>query len=125
MIRTNTKLTLLNQKLNLESASHHISELVKRIQNTLQLSCLEEPVHDLDAISNPNAVAISKDIIDISDSKPLIISGKVIALYGSILVLENNGLQYMVSLKKLIGHKIRISNDIQSINFEPKQISLF
>ena len=53
------------------------------------------------------------------------ISGKFTGLYGDILVVENGQKQFMLSLKKIIGHRVELTDDIESLSFEPQQISLF
>ena len=125
VIRTDVKLGLLYQKIDSNDVQKRLYQIIDNIEKSINTSCLREEVTDLNHIHNPENIEINKDIIDISKLKPLVISGKAIALFGSILVLENSPLQYMVSLKKVIGHKINLSSKIQTINFEPKQVKLF
>ena len=60
-----------------------------------------------------------------SDGDERKISGKFIGLYGDILVVENGQNQFMLALKKIIGHGIELADSIEDVDFDPQQISLF
>ena len=64
-------------------------------------------------------------IIDVSEHTDGKISGKCLGLYGDIVLFENEGQQFMCSLKKLISYKVIFSEREEKVDFEPQQISMF
>jgi len=125
VIRKKTKSDLINFKIDPIKLEKQVTEAKEKINAGLDVSCENSKVHFLDQYYNPLEKVITKDIIDLSENKPLMISGKIIGLFGSILVLENQGHQFKVLLGKLIGHRVIISDTVETIHFEPTQAKLF
>lgn len=101
------------------------SALMDQIDPLFQTKANRERIYDMDVFYNPNGVQLATTIIDVSEHSEGKISGKCIGLYGDLVVFENNGQQFMCSLKKLVSYKVSFSNSIERMDFEPQQISLF
>jgi hypothetical protein len=64
-----------------------------------------------------------QNLVDVAKNNN--ISGNCIGMVGSVLVAEQNGLQYTLPLGKLTGYRCNLSYDITKNNAEPHQVSLF
>lgn len=64
-----------------------------------------------------------RDVVDMGARG--VISGKVVACVGSILVVENEGELLGLSIKKVLGYKARISDEIEAVELPERQASLF
>jgi hypothetical protein len=53
------------------------------------------------------------------------ISGRVIGMLGSTLLVEQNGQQYGLGLSDLTGYRVTISDSTEQNNHQPQQASLF
>ena len=65
----------------------------------------------------------ARDIIDAAKND--YISGRCIGMIGSVLVVEQDGLQYTLPLSKLIGFACTLGRDVIQNKAEPHQASLF
>lgn len=64
-----------------------------------------------------------QDLVDISKNNR--ISGSCLGMVGSVLVAEQDGLQYSLPLGKLTGYRCTLSYDVAKNEAEPHQVSLF
>jgi hypothetical protein len=64
-----------------------------------------------------------QDIVEISNSDS--ISGICVGMIGSVLVMEQDGLQYTLPLAKLTGYNAALSYDVTKNDAAPHQASLF
>jgi hypothetical protein len=64
-----------------------------------------------------------QDLVDITSGDS--ISGACIGMIGSVLVMEQDGLQYTLPLSKLTGYKATLSYDVVKNDAAPHQASLF
>lgn len=64
----------------------------------------------------------SSQLVHVSDHR---ISGNVLGLLGSALIVEQNNAPFYLGLTPFIGCKLRISQTEQPNSFQPKQIGLF
>lgn len=119
------KRTLLNTKLDFTSAKVEFYSLMDRIDEILSAKSNRERIFDLEEFYNPERNKLHLTIIDVSDHVESKISGKCLGLYGDILLFENDGQQFMCSLKKLISYKVTFTEEEEKVNFEPQQASLF
>lgn len=119
------KRSLLTIELDFDMAKSEFETLYNQIDAILPVRCNRVRALDLEAHFNPYGINLGGTLIDVSDHADGKISGKCIALYGDILVFENDGRQFMCSLKKLISYKVAFTDKIESMDFEPQQISLF
>lgn len=119
------KRTILAYSLDVSGARKVLNELISEIQERLSPMCHTDRFYTLDHVYNPRAASLNNTIIDLSDGDERKISGKFIGLYGDILVVENGQNQFMLALKKIIGHGIELADSIEDVDFDPQQISLF
>jgi hypothetical protein len=119
------KRSILTYALDESGAKSALVDLIKRIQEKLSVTCHHDRIDSLDSSYNPNSIVLNNTIIDLSDEVEKKISGAFIGLYGDILVVENGSNQFMLSLKKIIGHRVEFTDRIEKVSFEPQQISLF
>ncbi|MFK7786247.1 MAG: DUF2797 domain-containing protein [Crocinitomicaceae bacterium] len=119
------KRSLLNLRLDFSAAKKELFTLMNQIDSTLPNKCNRERIIDMEQFYNPSRTVLSSTIIDVSEHVDGKISGKCFALYGDIVLFENNGQRFMCSLKKLISHKVMFTIGEEKVDFEPQQISLF
>jgi hypothetical protein len=119
------KRSLLNVKVNFESAKMELNEVMTRIDSLLPIRCNRERIYEMDDYFNPEKRKLDGTLIDVSEHPDGKISGRFLGLYGDVMVVQNGGIQFMCSLKKLISYRISFSEMEERMNFEPQQISLF
>jgi hypothetical protein len=81
-----------------------------------------EPMH-LDSYFLANNSLHPQDLVDISKNNA--ISGNCLGMVGSVLITEQDGLQYSLPLGKLTGRNCTLSYAVAKNNAEPHQVSLF
>lgn len=118
------KRSILTYRVNEQQANMEINTVIQKIESQLNVACNHE-IHFLDKVYNPGNVVLGSTIIDLTDLPEQKISGSFVGLYGDILVTQNNDKQFMYSLKKMISHKIHLSDTVESLDFKPQQIALF
>lgn len=116
------------------------AQLKKRIHHEQAIAILKSLTEDINKFSDPPVTtplyssldenylhknAVSTSVIDVTDERPLQVSGTGSGLIGDILIFENAGQQFMVSLKKFMGHQILFDEVIIRQSFAPTQTSLF
>lgn len=120
-LQIRNKLALLSKKYDPATAINELQEVAKSIANQHQIDIKNVPEY-LDkyyfAQNQPQS-----DFIDLSKQQQ--ISGKCIGMIGGILFFEQDGQHFSLSLSKLKGYRINISDLIQKNQHEPVQASLF
>ncbi len=116
---------LLSAKLDFNSAKAEFYSLMNQIDSVLPNKSNRERIYDMEAYYNPENIRLMSTIIDVSEHTDGKISGKCLGLFGDIVLFENEGQQFMCSLKKLISYKVIFSEDEEKVDFEPQQISMF
>ena len=119
------KRSLLNIELNVPQAKHELLALIDQIDKVVPKKANREIIFSMEHYYNPGTVRLNSTIIDVSENTEGKISGKCLGLYGDIVLFENEGQQFMCSLKKLISYKVSFSKDVERMSFEPQQTSLF
>jgi len=119
------KRSILTYEIDADKARNSLETLIGRIQEQLGLALHTDRIFLKDSVYNPDTVPLSQNIIDLSEEKEKKISGSFLALFGDILVVHNDGKQFMYSLKKIIGLKIEFSEGEEKLDFQPQQITLF
>jgi len=119
------KRDLLTVKLDETAVCGEFTEIMDQADALFPNKVNRDRIYSMDAFYNPNGVSLNSTVIDVSEHSEGKISGKCFGLYGDILLFENGGQQFMCSLKKFISHAISFSKDIEKMDFEPQQISLF
>ena len=99
--------------------------LIDQIDKVVPKKANREIIFSMEHYYNPGTVRLNSTIIDVSENTEGKISGKCLGLYGDIVLFENEGQQFMCSLKKLISYKVSFSKDVERMSFEPQQTSLF
>lgn len=118
------KRSILTYRIKEQEANKEINTVIERIESQLNVACKHE-IYSLDKVYNPSNIALDSTIIDLTELDEQKISGEFIGLYGDILVMRNNDKQFMYSLKKMISHKVHLSDTVESLDFRPQQIALF
>ena len=81
-----------------------------------------QPVH-LDPYYIGNAALQPQNIIDVAKNKS--ISGDCIGMIGSVLIANQDDMQYALPLSKLTGYQLSLSYDTTKNEAAPHQVSLF
>jgi hypothetical protein len=122
--RGDSKRQLLSEPLKNDKILIRLDDTRKKIENYLNSKTVQSENFDLNEYYLRNET-LSKNIIDVSNESPLIISGLGIGLIGDTLIFKNGNQQFMVSLKKIQSHQISFISTMTKQNFKPVQISLF
>lgn len=62
-------------------------------------------------------------LVDVSTNH--VLSGSCIGMIGSVLITEQDGLQFSLPLSKYTGYRCTISPDVATNQYKPQQVSLF
>lgn len=116
---------ILNANLSFNAAQTDFRSLMDQIDTVIRTPSNREGMYDMEAFYNPNGIKLATTIIDVSEHEDAKISGKCIGLFGDILLFENGAQQFMFSLKKMVSYKISFSEQVEEVDFEPQQISMF
>lgn len=119
------KRSILTYKLDATSAMESLSKLIQSIEGRLGVLLHSDRIYNMEPTYNPSGTHLNQTIIDLSQDNEMKISGKFIALYGDILVVENDNKQFMYSLKKMIGYQVELTEGFEKLDFQPQQISMF
>lgn len=119
------KRDVLTIRLDENAVQSELSGLMNQIDELFSNKVNRDDVYNMDQFFNPSSVTLSATIIDVSEHSEGKISGKCLGLYGDLVLFENNGQQFMCSLRKLISYKVSFSEQVEKMDFEPQQTSLF
>jgi hypothetical protein len=110
-----TKRRLLNTPFDVSRARVVLQEFVERLN--IDLSVSEKSIVDLTG-DYLGAHELEPPLLDLTDDEPVQISGRGLGMIGDILVMRQGQQQFMLSLKRAIGHMI----DIDPVE-KPNQIA--
>lgn len=119
------KRDVLTIQLDEKAVLSELIRLMNQIDELFTEKVNRERLFNMDVFFNPSGVSLSTTIIDVSEHPEGKISGTCLGLYGDLVLFENGGQQFMCSLKKLISYKVSFSNQLEKMEFEPQQTSLF
>jgi hypothetical protein len=125
-LRGETKRALLNKQFDIEEAAAELRRARSAIGARLGVETEEKEIIDL----MPAYIGrgrLDPALTDVSESAPLRISGRGVGIIGDVLVTEQAGRQFMVSLKKFIAHVVAISDleEQNAVQPAPVQRTLF
>lgn len=122
-----TKRKLFTLLFDFNNAKRELNELKETINNNQFFSFIS----DKNEVINLQQYYLGKNklgtsIIDITENKPLIVSGVVHGVIGDMLIVKQDELYFMCSLKKMNSHIVEINDKIKPYKFKkPQQTSLF
>jgi hypothetical protein len=125
-VKIGKKMQLLNQHFSYDDAMIELKRAKNIITEKLSIDFEDHENVDLSAYYYNNGTVL-KNLINVSDETPLIISGTCLGMVGDALIMEQSNIQFMASLKKYVSHIIQI-DDFEQLNKytpETEQISLF
>lgn len=128
-VKTGVKLKLLESKFNFSKAKKSLLDARSKIENSQKI-CFEknQPIN-LCVFYSKNGEIPSGEIIQAEDcrqeDKKIAFSGILKSQIGYILTAEQQGENIAIPLRKFIGYKIKISEDITEIKLPERQSSLF
>jgi len=107
VVRSARKRSSLNERIDLQRARRALEQTRSRVAEVCGLRPATLEVHDLTA-EYLGTHALDLPITDLSDERPRSITGVGIGMVGDVLVTEESGRQFMISIKELIGSVIQI-----------------
>ncbi|MFT5779867.1 MAG: hypothetical protein ACI837_002826 [Crocinitomicaceae bacterium] len=119
------KRSIISSALNEQLAKESLISLIDKIEVELKIPCQHGLIYGFDQIYNPSGIKLKHTILDLTEEKGKKISGKFVGLYGDLLIVENDQKQFMFSLKKMIAHQVEMIDSLESVDFQPQQITLF
>ncbi|MDR0591516.1 MAG: DUF2797 domain-containing protein [Candidatus Nomurabacteria bacterium] len=102
-------------------AASQLKTAKHRIDSELGVTLGSDEVIDLNRFYGDTTSL--KNLNDMSEQG--VISGKILACVGSILIAENDGEKLLLPIKKFVGYNATISDGVKSVELAPKQFSLF
>ncbi len=121
VIQVATKKKLLRNTIDFREGRTQLEELTTSVLESFP-NLNRGKVQTMDQAYFMSALA-NHHLIDQAESGK--ISGVPVALIGDILISDNNGQLFMLSLKKWIGHSVLLTHVRESIDFHPQQTALF
>jgi hypothetical protein len=122
IIKLNKKIEILeNSQYDSEHAARQLRAAKKRIDDEVGVTFESDEVVNLDDFYGDTTSL--KDLNDMSGQS--MISGKIQACVGSILIADNDGEKLILPLKKFIGYQVGISSEVAQVELASKQFSLF
>ncbi len=121
-ITSTIKRKLLNTYFDYQDADQEIRKIRNYIATELHIEIEQTEIHNLQNYYIQN-YSLDSNIVDVSKEKPLYISGKGIGMIGDILIVEQGGRQFMVSIKLFVSHLIRITDQIKEHLAAPIQMA--
>lgn len=106
------------------TGEEELARLKTRISQELNPEVRSDTPKNLEDDYNPGRTSLVTTLVDVTDDEDTV-SGRFVALYGDILVVENGGQQFICSLKKWTAHVIEVSSEVNPMRFAPQQTSLF
>jgi hypothetical protein len=117
-VRGSRKRQLLNVPFRLASAEQTLRVTRERLAEKCKLEFGSAPLHDLTR-DYLGAASLDLCITDLSGEAAPAISGVGVGMIGDILVVEDGGRQYMLSLKDLIGRVVTLEHLVRANRRRP------
>ena len=111
-VRSKKKRALLNEPLDLERTLQLLGQLRAEAEAALSLPPLNAPICDLHRVYLGDHPLLLP-LVDLTDATPALVSGTFLGLVGDILIATQDGRQYMLALKHLLGHTLEISETLR------------
>jgi hypothetical protein len=111
-LRAARKRNLVNEPFDRARAERVLLESRKRVEETCETRPLPFAVHDFSA-DYLGSYALDLPVTDLTDESPISISGRGVGLIGDVLVVEESGRQFMVSVKELVGRVVTIEPTVR------------
>ena len=121
-VRTETKLKLLEQVFDFETSKKRLAAAHDRITKSLGIDFNCE-IKALDKFYSNRQ--LTTDFAFLPQNLAAVISGKIIALVGSFLFLENDQDTIVVNTKDLVGYNFELSDKIIKVKLPDFQPRLF
>lgn len=118
VLRGSRKRSLVNEPFDPARAERTLFELRQRIEGVCSVRPLPFAVHDFSA-DYLGSHTLDLPVTDLSDEKPLSISGNGVGLIGDVLIVEESGRQFMVSVKDLVGSIVLIEAAVRRNTKKP------
>ncbi|HEY3593561.1 MAG TPA: DUF2797 domain-containing protein [Polyangiaceae bacterium] len=111
-VRGSRKRALVNEPLDAERGAHTLAELRQRVEDVCQVRALPLDVHDCtrDYLGDHK---LDLPVTDLTDEKPASISGVAVGMIGDILVVEDSGRQFMLSVKEFFGSVVTLEETVR------------
>ena len=116
------KIEVLDEEtFDFDVAEKRLLEVESRIEKELRVEFENHDVINCDTYYGDTGGL--RDLYDMSETA--MISGKIRACIGSLLVMENWGSLLVLPLKKFVGYRMELSSVAERIELAPKQVGLF
>jgi len=126
-LSSSAKRRLLNERFDRESAFEELRDTRSRLASVvtgIAAHSSDEPC-DLSAFQG-NTMAIRLPILDLSETRPLVASGRGLCLIGEILLVAQKSITFMIALKQMISYTVVIDfEETANTNAPAQQTSLF
>jgi hypothetical protein len=109
VVRAARKRAFLNEPFDPLRARQTLEETRRRVEQVCDLAPAPFSVHDFTA-DYLGAHTLDLPVTDLTDERPLSISGRGVGLVGDVLLVEESGRQFMLSVKDLIGRAVEIES---------------
>jgi hypothetical protein len=107
VVRSARKRAFLNEPFDPLRARQTLEETRKRVEQMCHLEPTPFSAHDFTA-DYLGAHRLDLPVTDLTEERPLSISGLGVGLIGDVLVVEESGRQFILSVKELIGRVVEI-----------------
>ncbi len=125
LMTANKKRALLNEAYDLEGAKKEIGKIVRDISSCVSLNIAD----DLEFIDfTTDYIGANKLVLplqDVTGVAPMAISGLCVGMIGDNLIMENDGDQFVLSVKKMISHVVHVEEGVMHQMIKHKQLGLF
>ena len=111
-IRSGRKLALLSERFDAEAVTAFVESLRSRAERDLELPPLAQPILSFDADYLGDNL-LEPPLVDMSEVSPAMISGVGVGMIGDILILREADRQLALSLKRLIGCEVELSEQVR------------
>lgn len=119
-IRSARKLALLSECFDAEAVTRFVESLRVRAERDLELPPLGQPILSFDADYLGDNV-LEPPLVDLSEVSPAMISGIGVGMIGDILIVREADRQLALSLKRLIGCEVELSEQVRPNVARPAQ----
>lgn len=121
-IQVKVKHKLLATPYDAKQGTNELEKTRLRLIDELGITPEENSPMHLDEHYTASSLLKTTSLLEANEDK---ISGHCLGMIGSTVLVEQDGIQYILSLSKLTGYRVSLSYDQQEIAHEPQQISLF
>lgn len=126
-LSSSAKRRLLNERFIVDSAFVELREMRRRLASAIPSIAAQREQDPIDlSLFQGDVASLRLPILDLSDTRPLAISGRGVGLIGDVMVVEQNRAMYMIALKQMVSYTVRIDFEETTNPTAPaQQASLF